>query len=194
MRCFALKNPMFVTYFLVITNIASTVCVCVCMYTLLASFQIEGNFVIFVVLHWYFHTRDILFSYLSYPESTRRSLPDGNSVSAVCSWSHICCYLRNYERQSPRVHPCVHWASHVRSVKCKADRMISPAFVLRLYPWIRTSGLGVACVLTVCFCGTAQVSGFFSLCLRCIRSGSNTAVLRAGHLLFKEAQNVGSKN
>jgi len=52
MGCFTLKNPMFVTYSLVITNIESTVCVCVYMYTLLASCQIKGNFVIFFVLHW----------------------------------------------------------------------------------------------------------------------------------------------
>jgi len=165
------------------------------MYALLTSCQIKGNFVIFVVLHWYFHTRDTLFSYISYPERTRRSLREGNSVSPVCSWSHTCCYLRSYDRQAPRVHPSVHWASHVRSVKCKAHRMSGcPVFILRLYPWIRTSGLGVACVLTVRFCGTAQVSGFFFPCLRCIRSSSSTAVLRAGHLLFNKAQNVWSKN
>jgi len=85
MEYITLKNPMFVTYSLVVTNIESTVCVCVYMYTLLASCQIKGTFVIFVVLHWYFHTRDILFSYLSYPDSTRRSLRGGNSVSPVCS-------------------------------------------------------------------------------------------------------------
>lgn len=76
MGCFTLKNPMFVTYSLVITNIESTVCVCVYMYTLLASCQIKGNFVIFVVLHWYFHTRDILFFIFLTPRTQGARYPE----------------------------------------------------------------------------------------------------------------------
>ena len=98
---------MFVTYSLVITNIESTVCVYMYMCTLLASCQIKGNF-FFVVLHWYFHTRDILFSDLSYPESTGRSFTWGYfCVRIVIVMTHLLLFakLRATSTSRPPLRP-----------------------------------------------------------------------------------------